>query len=88
MIVYFISMGGKYNFENETLMDISEYDKNVDIHEMIHKVLSTKTTYGQLIELLNRIYKFDDSKKWLFDILIDKRKIKYYYNLFLIMLQI
>ncbi|AIY83044.1 hypothetical protein U729_2594 [Clostridium baratii str. Sullivan] len=64
-------MGGKYNFENETLIDIREYDKNVDIHEMIHKVLSTKTTYGYLIDLLNRICKFDNSKIWLRDLLIN-----------------
>ncbi|MBE6058563.1 MAG: hypothetical protein E7215_00070 [Clostridium sulfidigenes] len=64
-------MGGKYNFENETLIDIGEYDKSVDIHEMIHKVLSTKTTYGRLIELLNRICKLDNSKKWLYNLLID-----------------
>ena len=64
-------MSGKYNFENETLIDIKEYDQNVDIHEMIHKVLSTKTTYGFLVELLNRICKMDASKKWLYNLLVE-----------------
>ena len=64
-------MSGKYNYANETLIDIKEYEKNVDIHEMIHKILTSKTTYGLLTDLLHRICLFDEKKKWLF-ILLEK----------------
>lgn len=64
-----VIMSGKYNYANETLIDIKEYEKNVDIHEMIHKILTSKTTYGFMVDLLHRICLFDEQKKWLFILL-------------------
>ncbi|WP_290772794.1 MULTISPECIES: hypothetical protein [unclassified Exiguobacterium] len=65
---------GQYRFSNDTLINtINTKNENYHIvkHEYIHKVLSGATSYGLLLVMIEKASFIDNSKKWLFDELID-----------------
>lgn len=67
-------MQGQYRFTNDIFIDTdntSDENKHIVIHENVHKYLSTLSTVGLLLIMMEKTRIIDGSKKWLFDKLLD-----------------
>lgn len=65
---------GQYRFSNDFYIDIDntiDENKHIVIHENVHKKLSYMSTIGLLLIMMEKTRIIDDSKKWLFDMLLD-----------------
>lgn len=65
---------GQYRFTNDFFIDIEnkvDENKHIVIHENVHKELSCMSTIGLLLIMMEKTRIIDNSKKWLFDKLLD-----------------
>lgn len=66
---------GQYRFSNDTLINVnnSEEEMNHIIkHEYVHRLLTGASSYGLLLIMMEKASLLDDSKKWIFDSLLDR----------------
>ncbi|KGK85439.1 hypothetical protein [Clostridium sp. HMP27] len=65
---------GQYCFSNDLFINIDntiDENKHIVIHENVHKQLSSMSTIGLLLIMMEKTRIIDGSKKWLFDNLLD-----------------
>lgn len=65
---------GQYRFNNDFFINIDntvDENKHIVIHENVHKQLSSMSTIGLLLIMMEKTRIIDGSKKWLFDKLLD-----------------
>lgn len=65
---------GQYRFNNDFFINIdntADENKHVVVHENVHKQLSCMSTIGLLLFMMEKTRIVDDTKKWLFDKLLD-----------------
>jgi len=65
---------GQYLFTNDFILNIDNHpseQQHLSVHENIHKIVSSTTTIGTMLLMMEKISIVDNEKKWLFDCLLE-----------------
>lgn len=66
---------GQYRFSNDTLINVNnskEEMNHIIKHEFVHRLLTGSSSYGLLMIMMEKASLVDDSKKWIFEGLLDR----------------
>lgn len=64
---------GMYDFENDTLVDLTRRDSGGDVfmHEYTHHIISTFSSLGLLLNMMKKASPLAPEKQWLFEALVE-----------------